>query len=226
MRRHGFINAYPMHVMKNGSGKLKVKAGHHRLSAAKDLGIPVYFVVSDDNATIQELENATNPWTMKDYLTSYVRQGRPEYIEVYKYVEETGISLGNAISLIAGEEAMSRNKTEQFRNGNFKPGNPVHADKVKDIVLFMKSKNIGFASHSLFVGALSKIIFVHEFDPERFKKKVAVHKSIFEKQPDIKSYLDAIEAVYNRQSKDKLPLAFLAKDRAMLRKNTFGRDGR
>jgi hypothetical protein len=99
MRRHGFINAYPMHVMKNGSGKLKVKAGHHRLSAAKDLGIPVYYVVSDDNASIQELENATNPWTMKDYLTSYVRQGRPEYIEVYKYVEETGISLTPAAGI-------------------------------------------------------------------------------------------------------------------------------
>ena len=44
MMRHGFIKAYPLHVMKNGFGKLKVKAGHHRLTAAKDLGLPVFYV--------------------------------------------------------------------------------------------------------------------------------------------------------------------------------------
>jgi hypothetical protein len=226
MKRHGYIKAYPLHVIKNGSGKLKVKAGHHRLAAASVLGLPVYYVVSDDKATIQELENATNPWTLKDYLTSYVRQGRPEYIAVQRYVEETGISLGNAISLIAGEEAMSKNKAAKFKDGKFKPGNPSHAMKIKDIVLFMQSKKIDFASNSLFIGALSKALFVQEFDPARFKKKIAAHKAIFEKQPDVNSYLDVIEAVYNRQSKDKLPISFLAKERAMMRKETFGRDGR
>jgi hypothetical protein len=226
MMRHGYIKAYPLHVVKNGSGKLKVKAGHHRLAMAKKLGIPVYYVVSDDKATIQELENATNPWTMKDYLASYVRQGKPEYISVYKYVEETGISLGNAISLIAGEEAMSRNRVDQFRNGNFKAGDPGHAMTVKDIVVFMKLKGVDFASNTLFVGALSKALWVQEFDSKRFKQKIAAHKAIFEKQPDINSYLDVIEAVYNRQSRDKLPVAFLAKERAMMRKETFGKAGR
>ena len=30
MKEFGWIGAYPMHVVRNGKGRYKIKAGHHR----------------------------------------------------------------------------------------------------------------------------------------------------------------------------------------------------
>ena len=105
-------------------------------------------------------------------------------------------------------------------------GDATHANLVKEIVLFMKDKKINFASNDLFIRALSKILWVKEFDIARFKMKISSHKALFEKQPDLYSYVDLIEAIYNRQAKEKLPLTFLTREQALLRKETFGRSGR
>ena len=37
MKKHGYIPAYPIHCVKNGTGKFKIKAGHHRFYVARKL---------------------------------------------------------------------------------------------------------------------------------------------------------------------------------------------
>ena len=45
---------------KEPSGKAKIKAGHHRFTVARRIGIPVKYVICDElsEVTIQELEEA------------------------------------------------------------------------------------------------------------------------------------------------------------------------
>lgn len=225
MKKYGWIDAYPMHVVRSGSKKLQIKGGQQRFEVAKRLGIPVKFVMCDDGGvSIHELEKATNTWTMDDYLTSYIRQGLPEYIAVKEYVEDTGVPLCCAVSLLAGETAGSNNKTAAFKDGRFKRGSQVHANSMKTIINHMKCKKIPFASSSLFVQALSKTLWVDEFSISRFIKKVSAHAHLFEKQPSLLSYLDEIERIYNRGDRNKAPIAFLAVEKSKLRKATFGRE--
>lgn len=97
MKRHGFIPAYPIHCDKRSNGSLLIKAGHHRFEVAQRLGIPLYYVVSDDDATIHELETSTNGWTSTDYMESFIKCGKPSYQELKDYHIRTQIPLSVCI---------------------------------------------------------------------------------------------------------------------------------
>jgi hypothetical protein len=124
---------------------------------------------------------------------------------------------------MGGESAGSSNKLNAFKDGKYKLGDTTHANQVKAIVLHMKKCGIPFATNTLFVQALSKILRVEGFSVSKFKEKISTHAASFEKQSSLESYLDAIEAIYNRASRDRLPLAFLAKEKAKERKMYFGK---
>jgi hypothetical protein len=217
MRTHGWIDAYPIHAIRNGNKKFKIKAGHHRYVVAKELRVPLKYVVCNDNATIPELERATNPWRLADYLISRVRSGDPHYLAVKQYMDRTGITLQQCISLLGGESAGSHNKQEPFKDGKFTLGDRTHADIVADIIVHCRSCGIPVATLSLFVNAVSKMAWIPEFNPAVFKQKVTNFKSLVQKQPTAQAYLELIEAIYNRQSKAKKPLAFLADEAAKKR---------
>jgi len=216
MRRQGWIDAYPMHVMKNGSGTLKIKAGHHRFVVAKKLGIPVKFVVCDDTATIHELEKATNPWTPKDYLESFIRIGNVNYVAIKEYMEATGIPLGVSISLLSGESANSSNKVNAFKDGRYKLGDMVHANDVKDVVLHARECGIKFASNNAFVRAISKVLRVDELSIDRLKQKISVHRAKLENKATLSEHVSELEKIYNIGSAtgNRLPLAFMADQEA------------
>lgn len=227
MRKHGWIDAYPMHVVRNGSDKMKIKDGHNRFQAAIRLGIPVKYVVCDDSATIWELQRPTCHWTPQHYLQSYVRAGRPAYIAVDRYVNDTGISLGHSISMLAGESAGSNNKMASFKAGTYRLSDPTHANQVKAIVLHMKKCGIKFATNSYFIQALSKVLWIDGFSVSKFKDKISAHAEHFEKQPNVEAYLYLIESIYNRQQRqNKLPVAFLASEASRLRQQAVAVAGK
>ena len=213
MSRHGFIHAYPLHVVKNKREKLLIKAGHHRYVAAKKLGIPIKYTICNDEATIHELEEATKRWSLRDYLNSYVRCGMAAYLVVDKYINQTGISIGPAISMLGGQSAGSHNHQVPFKRGEYKLGDPTHAGIIADIVIHLKNKcNVPWGSNSLLVQALSKIAWVEMFKPTIFKHKAKTFSSLLEKQPNLISYIQMIENIYNRQAAKKIPLTFLAEE--------------
>ena len=212
MLKHGWIDAYPMHVVENGNGKLKIKGGHHRFYVAQKLGIAVKYVISDDNADIYELEQSNNKWTINDYLASFVRNGSKPYIAVRDYSEKTGIPISNSLSLLGGEGAGSGNKREAFKTGKYKLGDQVHANKVADVIMFLTEIGLQFSTHGIFIQAISKVLLVSKVNIQTLKNKFSTHMAYAEKQPSLINYLQMIELIYNRQgaANKKIPLAFLA----------------
>lgn len=224
MKEHGWIDAYPLHVVRNGNGKLLIKNGHHRFEVARRLGIAVKYVVCDDTATIAELERGTNPWTLNDYFDSYCRQGKPEYLRVKDYVARTGIKLSQAISLLGGESAGSANYNDAFKDGVYElADDQAHAEAVAGIVVACSACGVHFATARSFVHAISRVLFVPDFDGETFVCRVKSNTPLLTKQVGVDAYGEMIEYVYNYRSQSKVSLAFpakeLAKDRAPCRKN-------
>ena len=217
MQNHGWIDAYPMHVIKNGNRKLKIKAGHNRFEAAKKLGIPVKYVVCDDDSTIYELEKATKIWNLKDYLRSFVKAGNPAYEEVYIYYKTTGINLKCCISMLGGESARSGNQSEIFKTGAFVVGDRKHSIVVADLVMYCEKNGIKFSKQGNFVSALSKIAWVDELDVRLLKHKIKQYSYQLEKQTSIKDYIGSIELIYNLRNKERIPLVFLADEKAKQR---------
>lgn len=223
MRKHGWIDAYPMHVIKNGSGKFKIIDGHHRFEVAGKLGIRVKYIICNDSVDIIELIPTVNQWTPQDYLMSYVRAEKSDYLAIKEYMEETGIPLSLSISILAGESAGSNNKLLAFKSGKYKLGDQTHAEKIKDVIILMRDLGIEFANKSLFIQALSKMLWVKKFSVSHFKKKLSTHIGIIEKKPSLESYLIAIEQLYNRGCKARLPLAFMATEAAKERQTSFNK---
>lgn len=212
MEKHGYIPAYPMHCERSSGSRLKIKAGHHRFEVAQELGIPVFYVVSNDAATIHELEQATTTWRQKDYLASFAKCGLPDYQIVSEFFERTGISLGVCISMLSGESGSSHNKTEEFKNGKFAvTGNGLkHAEAVAEIV--SHCDDCGIRSRDVtFVSALSRCLFVKEFSRETFKRRAEANVSMFKPCRSVSEQTELFESVYNRNATiaNRLPLAFL-----------------
>ena len=216
MAKHGWINSKPMSVVEV-NGKMKIKDGHHRFQIARQLGIPVKYVIDTDSATIYELDKSTNKWSMQDTLVSYVRAGNPDYIKIKEYCDITGINIEQAISMMIGHQASSGNAGVAFREGRYVSKDHAHAYRVGELVLCCKRYGVVWAHHSLLVTALSKISFVREFSHNRLKSKIKSYPYLITKQPHLDGYLEMIEHLYNFKSQDKIPLKFLAEEAAKKR---------
>lgn len=217
MMAYGWLDPYPMHVVKNGSGKLKIKAGHHRFHVAMKLGIPCKYVIAEDKGeTVHELELATRHWNMNDYLASYCRIGNEHYIKVRHYVEMTGIPIQCSVSMLAGDSAASGNQNDKFKKGTYKVSNEKHAYDVAYLVLGCAERGVRFARSFRFVQALSSVCRVDEFDLNLFLARVRTQVGMMTVQATRDAYIALIEQVYNYGGgkRTRLPVAFLAKEEA------------
>lgn len=217
MKEHGFLDAYPIHCIKNGSGKLLIKSGHHRFVVARKLGIPVKFVISNDTASIHQLEKTSKKWNLRDYLISYYRAGYPDYKFVNDFQERTEIPLYACISMLGGETAGSHNLTRKFISGRFEVKSVDHAEKVAELVKI--SKSVAFPQYNTqnFVAALSKLVWVAEMDFKQLKNKIKAHYELLRRQPTTADYITMLDMIYNRNCSYKVPLSFLAEDYARQR---------
>jgi hypothetical protein len=216
MRKYGFWADKPLTIVRE-NGKLKIKDGHHRFFVAKSLNIPFYYVINEHNPSLTEINLTVNYWVLKDYLTSYVREGRQSYIFVNKYMERYGITINNAISMLSGNTAGTHNYVDKFKEGIFEIKDISHAETVGDMILYCKQIGIKWASNDLFVRAMSKILQVPKVNINILKRKLNTHKALVEKQPSLEGYINMIDAIYNRASQSKIPLAFLANEEARKR---------
>lgn len=221
MKLHGWIPAYPLHVVRKESGVgLLVKAGHHRLTVGQELGLAAWYVICDDSATVPELELPTNSWKLRDYVDCYVRTESPAHIAVKRYSEETGIGLSQSASLLGGNTADTMGLNYKLKNGTYSVSETTKADVVAKIVTACRELQAPFASHRFFIAALSRMVWIPEFDADVFIHRMAVNIGLAKKQPTMDCYLTLIEEIYNRQSRSKVALAFLAKEAARERSAT------
>lgn len=219
MRKYGWWDDSPMSVIKTRNGKLKIKKGHHRFIAAKKLGIPVKYVFGNQDVTIFEAELTTRPWKLNDFFVAMTREGKdPNCTVIKNYCDKTGIPLRAAISLLGGESAGSGNLQIVFKQGNYKvKGQNGHAEIVGDIIIHTKAVGLPFATHDLYVRAISKVARVQCFSPSRMKQKISTFARYMDKRAHLQQYLDMIEDVYNKSSQKKIPLRFLADQEACAR---------
>ena len=217
MTKHGFIPAYPLHCAQGQRGKLVVKAGHHRLETAKQLKIPVHYVVTQDVASVHELEKASRAWSYKDFMLSHARAGSAAHLAIVDFANRTGILLSQATSMLGGESAVSHNMAEKAKDGSIVIGSTEHAELVGSIVIAMKAAGVGFAASSNLVNAISCVVYVPEFESDVFFHRVSTNLHMMIKQSTYMQYLDLVERVYNHGARNKIPLAFMAKELAKKR---------
>ena len=99
-----------------------------------------------------------------------------------------------------------------------------HAEQVVAITDHCLTCGINFATTKAFVGAVSMVLRVPEFDVERFKRCVSLYSANIHQRRSSSECLDEIDALYNYALKAKrIPLAFKAREIGRERQKTFGK---
>ncbi len=226
MKEHGFMPSSPIQCIQNGSDRLKVIRGHHRLDTAKKLKLPVFYVVDDSNIDIHDLEVGRSQWTLHDFAISRASNGDVDIAKVLEFQKRHGLTLGMAASLVGGEGAGSNNKASQIKDGTFLAASDMsHANKVVAITDHCREYEIPFATAKGFVSAISMALHVDAFDSAIFIHRVTLNPRLMSKRGTAEQYLVEIEALYNFAAKKQVPLMFLAKDASRKRAANFGGHG-
>lgn len=226
MKTNGFLPQWPISCERNGGGKLKIIAGHHRFAYAKQLGLPVWYVVADTHVDICDIEGGRrSAWSIRDHIVARAKAGQSDYQLILDFAEEHHLPLGLAVSMVGGESGDSGNKVKQIATGRFHAGDMTHAYAVVDVTDRCREIGIPFATHAAFVNAVSSSLRVPEFDVRQFLHRVSLYPGHMTKRGTVREYLEEIEALYNYTTKPdrRLPLAFRAREVGRIRQKSFGK---
>lgn len=223
MRTNGFTPSLAISVYRDKSGGLTINTGHHRFAAAKDLGIPVLYII-EHQWPISEMvdEGVTGqPWNTAAVVTAYAKKGNRDYQELLAYADK-GLPLSMAASLLIGEGAASGNARDKINGGKFKIKTRDHANKIIDMIEEFGDRIPAIKSRS-FISAFSKCLFTPEFDNATLSRRLRANPTTMEKTSNEDQMINQIEVIYNYKSGSKIPLAFFVTKNSKERHQTFGK---
>lgn len=112
-----FTQAQPILVNE----QLQIIDGQHRFTAARELGVPIFYTVVPGLGAKQarEMNLLHREWEAEDYLRAYANDGQRPYILFQELQGEyPGISLTTLITYVAGAQINGIHK--KFRDGRLK----------------------------------------------------------------------------------------------------------
>lgn len=193
IQQKNLLHLYPIIV----DTSYTVIDGQHRLHAAEQLGVPIYYLVSQQ-ITILDVPTITDKvktWSSSDYLHYYCVQGKPEYIAVRELWRRFPfLTLNHVYQLSARQDITEMHQA--FRAGTYVANTREFCVRVAEAVLDLKAY-VDFYNHSPLVRALSNLLGNDEYRHERFMQKMKYLSRRLVKCPDAQSYIACINEIYN-----------------------------
>lgn len=187
--------------------KMEVLDGQHRLMAAKELGVTIYYKIQRDLSQHDIIiMNVTKNWTITDYLNFYVKNQYDEYIKLKRFLDNSNLSLKLGLTLTVGR---GRDMFKNFREGKY----TFHDEEIgKEIsacwetIHLVKQLN-GFAFYldtSKLWKSLMKLIRHPDFDNDHWLKNLKKMIERFSPRVSEKDYLKMMIDIYNWRHNVKL----------------------
>lgn len=188
--------------------KMQVLDGQHRISACKELGLPVWYKVAD-KATVNDIAfmQTNAKWQPKDYIKFWKVKGNRNYILFDKFIKKFELPVNTALEVI-GDRHRKRidlqNGQLKFNETNFHDGCHL-VYKIYDFApIFKHYKNRSF------MRAMSTIMSFKQYDHKRMKSKASLVP--FSRRGDTDSYIAMIEEVYNYRAQIKVYFSHMIKE--------------
>jgi len=200
--------------------------GQHRFVAAKEMGLPINFIVCDDYSLkeVQILNTNMKNWKKEDYLKAFCDLGYPEYLRFRNFMREFpdfGIAsseaiLTNHLGSVNKYDSELRSKTN--KNGSyginyFQEGNLVIPDYQKSVdnaekIMMIKPYFQRFNNRT-FVAAMLGIFRIKDYNHAKLLSKLKNNPTVLQPCQNVSQYKLLIEDVYNFRSRgDKISLRF------------------
>lgn len=101
---------------------MEIFEGQHRYMACREMGLPIYYIIVE-GLTLNDaisINTVSKKWSAEDYFQHYLALGKPEYIKLKQFMDETGLSLHNARTFLDNVSAKGSKQQTRFYNGEFK----------------------------------------------------------------------------------------------------------
>ncbi len=214
MEKHGYLEAYPLYCT-NGRGRLVIRDGQHRLAVARELGLPVYYVVCEQAAAIPMINTTQVAWGLKDYAQAFAAEGNPHYAELQDFALRHGLPLSICVSVLSNETPSdggnNGNVLVAFRRGDFKVTSRAMGDRVASLYSEISRINRE-ARGRWFLSALFAVCLIPGFDGSRLVKGARRCREAIQKYGSRDGYLQMIETLYNYGRRTKEPVKISAEN--------------
>ena len=176
--------------------------GQHRLCAAKELGITVYYQVAT-RATINDaptLNSQNKGWTNLDYLTAWCNAGNAEYIKLRRiYDQYPWMQLSTLYRLLSHGKSFL-GLTDDFKGGRFVVTDEPFAHEVarcaKDFAQY-----VPFWRETVFINAIANLCDNSNYDHARMMNKMKLVANKLVRCASGPDYITLFSSIYNYKTK-------------------------
>jgi hypothetical protein len=195
MKKHGFIEGFPVIVGRDPKNNLIVKDGQHRLAIAEKLGLSVYYVEVQTIFDVAEINTTTETWRPIDYAQMYADNGLKPYQRGLEFAKQHNLSIGMAFALLAGTLGYS-NIQDAFKSGHFQIKDQLFADSVAHIYVPLVTMCKEIRSSRLLEACMA-VCRVPDFDANRLIRGASHCREKLIAYATKDAYLDMLEDIYN-----------------------------
>ncbi len=192
------------------NAEMEVIDGQHRLLAAKELEVEIYYNIEKDLRSEDIiLMNIAKVWNAHDYLNYYCKNGHMEYIKLCGFMKANNITLKIALSLTMAPQHDAHHK---YKLGQYVfPQEEVATKEIDlcwDIINYIKRMN-GFSSYtrsSRFWKALTKLIRHYNFDEGKFRNNLEKMVERVKSKASTADYLQMFMDIHNWRNNVRINL--------------------
>ncbi len=187
----------------------EVVDGQHRLMAAKNLGLEIYYQIKEDFKDSDIIAfTKSKSWNTDDYINYWCLQGNQEYIKLREFARLNAISISTALCINIGD---SKSQRRAFSEGSFvfKPEYVAgEFSNCLDTIEYIKKMNgkSHYTSSSRFWRALLKLTSSQDYDHPRWMKNLQRRVERVGPRATIEDYCALFSDIYNARSAQKITL--------------------
>lgn len=201
LQEENLLHVHPILV----NSKMEVVDGQHRLEAAKELGLEVFYIKEDISYQhILDSNMYQRKLDMQDVVKFYALKDKdPSYTELYNISRRIQISVKSVIGLFFG--TTSKSITNLIKNGKFQM--PTDKERIEllltcylDFKAYTTEKHITpiyMFNSSNFTAAFRHLVSFPDFDFKVFRSKLDQKWFELRPQSSIKDWLTLLLSIYN-----------------------------
>jgi hypothetical protein len=218
--RDGWVPSFPATCHKVGS-KLMIVDGQNRFTAAKELGIPVIYVIITQKINVAQINSVHRPWSGNDYASSFAAEGNVHYKRLVAFRNKHGLSANRAASLLLCKQSLmgdTGSGTKLVRDGNL----TINDDAIKfaEIVISVaESLPKKFRNHRGTVAAIARVLAIDDVDPDVMRSKLSINEDMIVPRVSIEDGIAMLESIYNKRNRYPVAISLLATKMARAKTN-------
>ncbi len=195
--------------------KFEIIDGQHRLEAAKQLQIPVFYEVqksieSEDMIAL----NISKSWGIDDFFNFWKRNGKVEYLKLQKFMDENKITIRIALNLLCG---MKKDASHKFRMGKFEFNNTHGKQELQicwDSIAMIERQHLSlaFTRSAKFWKALISLCRAPNFNEEKWFTNLEKMASRISGKVTSQEYLSMLVDIHNWRNNVPIDLTRIKED--------------